>query len=162
VIVKDILRGDASTFSASVGAFGIGGLLGAIGLLSAAPGRDLRRISSLFAAAYGIIVALAALNPWSWGLPVLLVLAGLSMNASNTSANSFLQAKASPRLRGQTVSLYMLAMRGGLSVGSLLTGIAVSIVGVRYALLVNAALAVSAHALIGQYWLRAAPADPAL
>lgn len=51
----------------------------------------------------------------------ILVLAGLSMNASNISANSLLQASASPLLRGQSVSLYMLAMRGGLSVGSLLS-----------------------------------------
>jgi MFS family permease len=159
VIVKDVLHGDAGHFSFALGAFGIGGLLGAIGLLAAASGRDLPRVSTYFAAAYGVIVALVALNLWFWGLPVLLVLAGLSMNVSNTSANSFLQAAANPRLRGQTVSLYMLAMRGGLSIGSLLTGAAVSFLGVRYALLINGAIAVTIHALVGQGWLRSAPAD---
>jgi predicted MFS family arabinose efflux permease len=90
-------------------------------------------------------------------LPLLLVLAGLSMNVSNTSANAFLQARADPQLRGRTVSLYMLAMRGGLSVGSLLTGVAVSVMGVRTALLVNGVLAVAVHAGIGRQWLRARP-----
>ncbi len=137
VIVKDVLHGDASHFSLAIGAFGAGGLLGAIGLLAVAPDRDLRRVSTRFASAYGVIVAPAALSPWSWGLPVLLMLAGVSMNVSNTSANSFLQVEANPRLRGQTVSLYMLAMRGGLSLGSLLTGVAVGLIGVRYALVIN-------------------------
>jgi len=161
VIVKDVLHGDAGHFSFALSAFGIGGLLGATGLLAAAPGPGLRRISTRFAAAYGLIEALAALNPWYWGLPVLLVLAGVSMNVSNTSANSFLQASANPRLRGQTVSLYMLAMRGGLSLGSLLTGVAISVLGVRYALLANGTIAVAVHAVIGNVWLRSNPPDRA-
>jgi len=159
VIVRDVLHGDASHFSYAVGAFGVGGLLGATGLLAAAPGPGLRRISTRFAVVYGVVVALAALNPWFWGLPALLVLAGMSMNVSNTSANSFLQAVADPRLRGQTVSLYMLAMRGGLSIGSLLTGAAVSVLGVRYALLANGTIAVAVHAIIGRDWLRSTRAD---
>ena len=65
---------------------------------------------------YGMILALVALNSWFWGLLVLLVLAGMAMSVSNISANTLLQATAPPYLRGQTVSLYMLAMRGGISV----------------------------------------------
>ena len=60
-----------------------------------------------------MVLVLAALNPWFWGLPPLLVLAGAAMTVSNTAANSLLQATAEPGLLGQTVSLYMLAMRGG-------------------------------------------------
>ena len=40
------------------------------------------------------------------------------MSISNTSANALLQATSLPRLRGQTVSFYMLALRGGVSIGS--------------------------------------------
>jgi hypothetical protein len=39
-------------------------------------------------AGYGVIMALCAFNPWFWGLPVLLVLAGVS-SLANTSANAF-------------------------------------------------------------------------
>ncbi|SFI35884.1 Predicted arabinose efflux permease, MFS family [Collimonas sp. OK307] len=153
VLVKDALHGDARQFSIALGAFGVGGLLGAIALLSVGTGHDLRRLSSWFAAGYGAILVCAALNQWYWLLPILLVLAGLSMNASNISANSLLQASASPLLRGQSVSLYMLAMRGGLSVGSLLTGLSVHLMGVRYALALNGALALVAHIAIGRKWL---------
>ncbi|HTR57336.1 MAG TPA: MFS transporter [Casimicrobiaceae bacterium] len=159
VIVKDILHGDASHFSIAIAAFGVGGLLGAAAMLIAVPGRDLRRVSTLLAMGYSVVVALVALNPWFWGLPVLLVFAGMSMNVSNTSANSFLQARAPPQLRGRTVSLYMLAMRGGLAIGSLLTGAAVSLCGIRWALLANAAIALTVQALVGRSWLRSASVE---
>jgi MFS family permease len=55
--------------------------------------------------------------------------AGIFMTITNTSANSLLQATAPARIRGQTVSLYMLVMRGGVSIGSLLTGISVHQLG---------------------------------
>jgi predicted MFS family arabinose efflux permease len=155
VLVRDVLQGDVAHFSAALGAFGVGGLLGAIGLLSIDPKRDLRRLGSTFAAGYGVVVILAALNPWYWGLPVLLVLAGISMNVGNTSANSVLQSAAAASVRGRTVSLFMLAMRGGLAVGSLLTGVSVTVFGVRHALLANGVLALAAHLMIRRKWLGA-------
>jgi hypothetical protein len=53
----------------------------------------------------------------------------------------------------------MLAMRGGLALGSLLTGLSASLVGVRYALLINGLLAVLAQAVIGWQWLRLVPPE---
>ncbi len=154
VLVKQALHGDVGDFGLAVGAFGAGGLLGAMALLGVDPGRDRRRLSSRFAAGYGLVLVLAALDPWLWGLAALLVLAGLAMSVSNTSANALLQATASPALRGRTVSLYMLALRGGVSVGSLVTGLAVNLLGIREALLIDGALAVAAQLAVGRRWLR--------
>ena len=162
VLVKDVLHGDAREFSIAIGAFGVGGLLGAIGLLGIDAAHDRRRLSSWSAASYGLMTALAGLNPWFWGLPALLVLAGFSMSVSNTSANSLLQATVSPALRGRAVSLYMLALQGGISIGSLLTGISVSFLGVRDALLVNGILAVMAHLALGRKWMRSTVPVPAV
>ena len=164
VLVKDVLQGDASQFSLSIGAFGVGGLLGAVALLGVDPAKDTRRLSSGFAVTYGIMTALAAVAPWLWALPILLMIGGFSMAVSNTSANSLLQATAPARLRGRTISLYMLAMRGGLSVGSLLAGVSENLLGVRYALLINGVLAVVTHFIIGRRWLRDClpPAVPTL
>jgi hypothetical protein len=44
-----------------------------IGLLGVDAQRDRRWLSSGFAASYAATTALAAINPWSWGLPILLV-----------------------------------------------------------------------------------------
>jgi MFS family permease len=161
VLVRTVLNGDVGGFSAAIAAFGTGGLLGSIALLGIDASRDRRRISSWLARCYGATLVLAALNPWFWGLPALLALAGFAMTVSNTSANSLLQATALPELRGQTVSLYMLAMRGGVSVGSLLTGLAVSLIGVRHALLINGVLAVMAQIVVGRLWIGSSSPDRA-
>jgi MFS family permease len=154
VLVKEVFKGHIGHFSLAVGAFGIGGLLGASGLLALDPKRDHRPLSSWFAVGYGGVLALAALDPWSWGLPVLFVFAGVSMTASNASANTLVQSSAPARIRGQSVSLFMLAVRGGVSIGSLLTGMSVSALGVREALLINGVLAIVAHLAIGRAWIR--------
>ena len=155
LLVRDVLHGDATQFSVAISAFGVGGVVGAVALLGVDPGRDRRRLSSWFARGYGLVVVLSALTPWFWGLPVLLALGGLAMTVSNTSANALLQATADPALRGQTASLYMLAMRGGISIGGLLTGLSAGMFGVRDALLINGILAVVAQCAIGVAWSRA-------
>jgi MFS-type transporter involved in bile tolerance (Atg22 family) len=87
-------------------------------------------------------------------VPVLLILAGVAMTASKASANALLQSSAPARLRGQTVSLFMLAMRGGMALGSLVTGASVHLLGVRQALLLNGVMAVLMHLAIGHAWLK--------
>lgn len=155
VLVKDVLHGDSTQFSLAVGAFGIGGLLGSIALLGVDPQYDGRALSSIAAFAYGGTTALAAVDPWISLLPPLLMVAGFAMSVSNTLANSLLLAVAPARLRGRTISLYMLAMRGGLSLGSLLAGASADVIGVRYTLLICGLLALAAHAMIGRRWVRA-------
>jgi predicted MFS family arabinose efflux permease len=54
----------------------------------------------------------------------------------------------------------MLAMRGGLAVGSLLTGLSVDLLGVRDALLINGVLAVVAQLVVGRQWSRPLPGKP--
>lgn len=155
VLVKEVFQGGAGQFSTALGAFGVGGLIGATGLLAVPPRRDRRPLSTWFAVGYGVIVMLAALNRWAWGLPALLMLAGVAMTASNASANALLQSSAPARIRGQTVSLFMLAMRGGMGLGSLVTGAAVHLLGVREALLLNGMLAVLLHLVVGRAWRNA-------
>ena len=98
-----------------------------------------------------------ALAPSLWSVPVLMAGAGAAMAVSNTSANALLQATASPRLLGRTVSLFMLATRGGIPIGALLTGLSIEAFGVRAALFVNGAVALALHLAIGRAWLRPRP-----
>ena len=155
VLIRDALHGTAGHFSAAVAGFGFGGLMGAA-LLMAIPGESDRRLASSGAAiSYGIANILVALNPWIAAMPIALVVAGITMSISNTSVNALLQTHSPPELRGRTVSLYMLAMRGGLSLGSLITGTTVTLFGVREALFVNGGLAIVAQLAIARLWQRA-------
>jgi len=157
VLVKQALHGDVGDFSIAIAAFGVGGLIGATALLGVDPSRDRRRLSSWFAMVYGFVLVLAAINARFWGLAALLVLAGFSMSVSNTSANALLQSVTAQRMRGRTISLYMLALRGGVSIGSLLTGMSVHMLGVQQALLINGILAVVSQIIVGREWMRSPP-----
>jgi hypothetical protein len=57
VLVKDALHGDPSEFSIASGSFGVGGLLGAVGLLGIDPTRERRWLSSGSAAGYWCLQA---------------------------------------------------------------------------------------------------------
>ena len=157
VLVRDAFHGGAAQFSLVVGAFGVGGVLGAVAMLFVKAERDRRYWSSSFAVVFGAVLVLVAIIPWFWGLAALLVVAGVAMIITNISANTLLQANTVAQLRGQTVSMFMLSMRGGLSLGSLLTGISVTLLGVNHALLLNGILAIIAQLVIGRTWLRATP-----
>ena len=155
VLVRTVFQADVAQFSLTVSAFGLGGLLGGLLLMAVDPARDRRPLASWAASGFAAVVLLSALNPWGWALPLLFVAGGLAMTAANASANAWLQSQAPAAIRGQTVSLFMLAMRGGTALGGLLTGLTVSAWGVREALALNGLLALLAVAGVRRGWLRA-------
>ncbi len=154
VLVRDAFHADASSFSLTVGAFGLGGLLGALTQMSLPARVDRRTVSAVFAIVFGVALVLVSYSPWFWAVPVLQVVAGAAMTLSNTSANASLQSAASATLLGQTVSLYMLALRGGMSVGSLVTGAVVDLIGVRSALLLDGVAAIALQVALVVWWKR--------
>jgi MFS family permease len=152
VLVRDLHRGGAGQFSIAVTAFGVGGLVGALAMLAVPASQDRRWLGNGGAFAFAALLPAAA---WTSGLPALVVvlgLAGAAMSITNTSTNTLVQSQASIRLRGRAVSLYMLAMRGGLAMGSLATGLTVQQWGIRTALVANGATALVAQALIARKW----------
>ena len=150
VLIQSAFHGGAAQFSLAVSAFGCGGLLGAISLLAISARVDRNRLSAWFAALFGLTLAGVAMVPWFWVLVVLLVLAGVTMSVTNTATNTLVQTAAAAPLRGQAVSLYMLAMRGGLALGSVLTGFSVHLLGIRPALLLNGLLAIVTQFIISR------------
>lgn len=154
VLVKSVFQGTAAQYSLGMGAFGVGGVIGGIGLLAVRAERDRRKLSSAFAMAFSLSLVAAALVPSFAVLLLLLASAGLTMTIANTAANTLLQSLASPQLMGQAVSLHMLAMRGGMALGSLLTGFSVHWAGVRPALLCNGVLALFILTWVRRDWLR--------
>ena len=49
----------------------------------------------------------------------------------------------------------MLALRGGLSIGALVTGATISLLGVQHALLINGILSAVLQAAVARQWFRA-------
>lgn len=155
VLVKAVSGDGLGRFSLTIAAFGVGGLIGSIALLGVDAERDRRGLSASGAVAFGALLVAAATCPWPDALPAVYLLAGIAMTVANACANTDLQAATLPARRGRAVSLFMLAMRGGLALGALVTGLTVSAFGVRHALLANGLVAVAVQAAVGLAWMRA-------
>lgn len=156
VLITEIFHSDASHFGGALSAFGVGGLIGAFGVLWIGNRIERRKLSSASAIIYAVIVMAAALNRSLWGLSGIFVLAGAALTMTNTSVNSLLQGSARDQIRGQVASLFMLAMRGGLSLGNLLTGFSIHFFGVSRALLANGIVAILIHLWLYRKWVRSA------
>ena len=141
LIVKDVLHADVAQFGSVLTAFGVGGMLGPILILLATQRLDPMRMSLTAALIYGLFIVAASQVGAVWQLALLLVGSGFLLTVANTSANTFLQSQANDQNRGQTASLFMLAMRGGLSLGNLATGMLISLSSVHLAFIMNGLLA---------------------
>lgn len=148
VIVKEVLHADVGQFGGVLTAFGVGGMLGPLLILLTVKRFEPMRMSLMAALVYGGLVMAVPQAGAVWELALLLVGCGFLLTVANTSANTFLQSQADDQSRGQTASLYMLAMRGGLSLGNLATGAIISLSSVRLAFFVNGLLAIAVQAFI--------------
>lgn len=140
VIVKNVLHADVGQFGGVLTAFGIGGMLGPL-LILTMQRFDPMKMSLVAALVYGLFLMVVSHVGSVWELAFLLVGSGFLLTVANTSANTFLQSQASNANRGQTASLYMLALRGGLSLGNLAAGTMISLTSIRFAFLMNGLLA---------------------
>jgi len=156
VIVRNVLHGDAGQFGGVLTAFGVGGLLAPALILSTMKRFDTVKTSLTAAAAYGVLIIVASRIDSIAHLAAVLVGSGFMLTVANTSANTFLQSKATNLNRGQTASLFMLAMRGGMSIGNLVTGVIVSLSNVQTALIINGILAMALQAWVYFRMTRAA------
>jgi MFS family permease len=129
VIAGDVLKTGARGYSQLLSSFGVGAILGA--LVTAQRGkRDGRgRRALLGLAAYGASSAVAVLSPHQGIAMVLLLVAGYSLVTSFSVLNSLMQENAPDALRGRVVSIYGLAFRGGMPLGSLAAGFLVNSFG---------------------------------
>jgi len=159
VIVKSILHADVKEFGGLLAAFGIGGILGPVLILLLSKHVDAMNLSLTAAVIYGLFLMGVPAVGATWQLGLLLICSGFLLTVANTSANTYLQSQANDQSRGQTASLYMLAMRGGLSLGNLMTGLAISVSSVRLAFVLNGVAALCLQGLLFRRILRKDASD---
>src|ERR1019366_8635001 len=93
VIVRDVLHAGVGEFGGVLTAFGVGGILGPL-LILTMQRVDPMKMSLTAALVYGLfIVSVSQVNA-VWQLAFLLVGSGFLLTVANTSANTFLQSQA--------------------------------------------------------------------
>lgn len=129
VLAGDTLKSGPGGFSALLSSFGAGAIVGALVTAWRGHVAGRGRVALLAILAYGLVV-FAAVHAGSLRLAAaLLFVAGACLSSGFSVLNSMVQEHAPEELRGRVVSLYGLAFRGGMPLGSLVAGFFVKSLG---------------------------------
>lgn len=139
LVAKRTPGGTASTYGLMLGALGVGALLGAgfIGWMRHRLG--LRRLFALATLVLALTLLGLALLPRPAELLPLLALGGLGWMVALSTFNVVVQLAAAESFRGRAISVYYIALFGGLALGSWIWGHVAQAAGVDLGLLSAAA-----------------------
>ena len=140
VVARDVFASGPRTYSLLLAAYGIGSVAGAILTASTGGGTRKGRLGLAMQVAFASFLLLFALSPW---LPLSLALAFLA-GASSVGAismySSLVQLTTPDAMRGRVMSIFMLAFRGGMPLGALVSGFVAQHASVQAAIGMNALL----------------------
>ncbi|HET7694257.1 MAG TPA: MFS transporter [Vicinamibacterales bacterium] len=142
VFAKDVFGGDINRFSHMMAYSGAGAVCGA--LVTAWLGRFRHMGWTLLTilALFGALVTAFALSRVPWLSNLLLFLTGATLLMTFSMTASLVQLIVPDHLRGRVMSIYMVAFRGGMPLGSLAAGYAASWTSAPAVLAVNGVLIV--------------------
>jgi MFS family permease len=134
VFADDVLKTGASGYSLLLSSFGVGAIGGALATAQRGhvPGRGRLLLRAWMV--YGVCTLGALLCGRQWMAMVLIALSGASLVTASSTLISLVQENVPDRLRGRILSIWGVAFRGGMPLGSLAAGVLVQWYGVVAAL----------------------------
>jgi MFS family permease len=147
IVAKQTFHGNATTYGFMTASMGFGAIVG--GLYIAARGRTGIRAMVNSSAAFGVVIAAAALAPNFWTELIALALVGAGSVGFLSKGNSTLQLQAAPAMRGRVMALWAVAFMGSTPIGGPIAGAISEQFGGRAGLVLGAAACVVAAALGG-------------
>ncbi|MGI8744831.1 MAG: MFS transporter [Bryobacteraceae bacterium] len=122
VFARDVLHGNAKTFTVLLSSSGLGSIAGA--LLVAGMGRFKHqgRGALLLLIVLGILIAAFAVSKTLVWSSVMVFFSGAALMMVFATISSLVQLITSDQMRGRVMSVYNVAFRGGMPIGSLLIG----------------------------------------
>ena len=140
LFAQDVLHGGVTQYTDLMSSAGAGAVTGA--LVVAWRGRfpHMGRTVLLMQIAFGAIMVLFAITRYFWLNALLLFAAGACMVMVFATLSSLVQLNAPNEMRGRVMSLYMVAFRGGMPLGSLAGGWLATLTSAPAVLTVNGIL----------------------
>lgn len=139
LVVKHMVGGEASVYGAMLGAIGIGALIGALLINWTRRAFGLRLLFVASTAAFAISTTALALLQSIPLLMVTLAFGGIGWMMTMSTFNVVVQMAAGDGFKGRAVSVYYVALFGGIALGSWLWGHVAEEVSVKAGLLAAAA-----------------------
>ncbi|MBM3772839.1 MAG: MFS transporter [Acidimicrobiia bacterium] len=149
ILADRVFYGSASTYSLLMICSGAGSVCGALVVAWLGKFPRMGLTSLVTQALYGILIIAFALSSWMWLSCVLLFLIGASLMVVFSSVTSLIQLIAPNEMRGRVMSIYMVAFRGGMPLGSLASGYLATFISPSLVIGINGTLLV----LVAAYFL---------
>ena len=148
LFAKDVFHGGVREYSQMMVFVGAGAVAGA--LVVAALGRLKRmgRTALIVQVVYGVLILGFAASRTVWLSDALLFLAGSALMVVFSSVTSLVQLIVPNEMRGRVMSIYMLAFRGGMPLGSLTAGYFANVFSAPAVLAVNGVLMMAAGVFV--------------
>lgn len=149
VFAREVFAGDVARYTHMMAFSGAGAVVGALGVAWLGRPKRMGLILLVVQLAFGGLVTAFALSRIWWVSCVVLFLAGAALIVVFSMTASLVQLLVPDHLRGRVVSIYMVAFRGGMPLGSLAGGYAASLTSAPHVLAMNGALV----AVVALYFL---------
>jgi MFS family permease len=140
VFAQAIFHREAGEYAVMMAFSGAGAVAGALVVAWLGKFRGMGRTLLAVQVVFGGLMVAFALSRTLWLTHLLLFLAGAALIAVFSLSSSLVQLLAPDALRGRVVSIYMVAFRGGMPLGSLAAGYAASLTSAPVVLIVNGVL----------------------
>lgn len=148
-VATNVFHGEMGLYSRMMAFSGAGSVCGALLVAWLGRFRHMGRTLLLVQVLFGGLVAAFAMSRVLWLSEVLLFFCGIASMIVTAMTTSLVQLIVPDHLRGRVVSIYMVAFRGGMPLGSLVSGYVATFTGVPIVLAVNGALV----SVVGIYFL---------
>jgi predicted MFS family arabinose efflux permease len=122
VFVKDVFHGGPNQYTIFLVCSGIGSICGALTVAGVGKHKHMGRLVLLMLLGLGVLISGFALSRNFVLSCVLIFFSGAMLLAVFTSITSLVQMIAPDNMRGRVISVYNVAFRGGMPVGSLVVG----------------------------------------
>ena len=140
VFARDIFHGDVNRFTHMMAFSGAGAVCGALVTAWLGKFRHMGWAVLITQAVFGALVTIFAITRIGWLSNILLFLTGATLLMTFSMTASLVQLIVPDNLRGRVMSIYMVAFRGGMPLGSLAAGYIASRTSAPAVLAVNGVL----------------------
>jgi MFS family permease len=143
LFAREVFHEGADTYSELMAFSGAGSVVGALFVAWLGKFRRMGLTSLLVQVAYGVLIVAFAMSRSIWLSSLLLFLTGAALMVVFSTVTSLIQLTAPNEMRGRVMSIYMLAFRGGMPLGSLVSGYFATWLGAPNVIAINGVLLVA-------------------
>ena len=140
LFAQNVFHGDVTLYTKLLACASAGAVTGALFVAWRGRFPHMGRAALLMQLAYAILILLFALTRVLWLNAVILFLAGICMVTVTSMFMSLIQLNVPNEMRGRVMSIYMVAFRGGMPLGSLFGGWIASLISAPGVLMINGTL----------------------